>query len=754
MIGLVPRFCIVFVLGLGIVACATTTPVTPTPTSQPTIDLDIRTAYARLLSATKTPPSPRTVVPTEMPPTPYSVMVRGYEVVCREISYEYVSTADLGKVTALQHVANTIYLRLNNPSLYVSAHDAENALVECGCVSTRNCKPLGIGATPIPAPQARNRSTPALTPGAFVWAKDRTPTPSLTEPMPTPTPTPVDYDEDNDGLIEIRTLAQLNAMRWDQDGDGHPAHDVNDEYGGAFPNALADLGCTADGCSGYELVADLDFDTDGSGKADEGDAYWNDGMGWIPMRSRWSVGEGDITGGFSHTGQLSSTLEGNGHTIKNLWGRALILENFGTIRNLVLTGNVDGQYGSWHCGILACSNDSDGVISDVTVLGSVNGPGGLVGENGGTIQDTTSHVTVNGGGGTGGAGGLVGYNRGTISDSTANGTVSGTNYDPNRGTIDVGVGGLVGTNTGTINDSEASVTVSWPYRDGNVGGLVATNRGRISNSLAGGDVSAPSECEGFDRYRCNIVGGLVGLNDGYAITNSSAAGDVSGHSNVGGLVGMQRLGEITGSAATGAVTGTAWSIGGLVGDNGGAINDSTSGGAVSGENAVGGLVGINSGKIERSDASGTVSGVEYVGGLAGRNDSYEGISRSHATGDVEGHSYVGGLVGATYGTIKHSEADGNVKGVEFVGGLAGGVGGDTESVGFQIGGALLDTEANGYVSGVDYVGGLVGWNSGNIKDSTAKGYVSGKYQVDALVGANEGGQISNSTGTGKVSEPR
>ena len=190
MTGLVTRSCIVFFLGLSILACATTTPATPTPTPQPTIDSDIRTAYARLSSATKTPPAP------------YSVMVRGGEVICREIAYEYVNMASLGKITALQHMANTIYLRLNTPSLYVSAHDAENALAECRCVSTRNCEPLGIGATPTPVPQARNRSTPARTPGAFIWAADRTPTPSPTAPIPTPTPTPIDYDEDNDGLIE------------------------------------------------------------------------------------------------------------------------------------------------------------------------------------------------------------------------------------------------------------------------------------------------------------------------------------------------------------------------------------------------------------------------------------------------------------------------------------------------------------------------------------------------------------------------
>ena len=29
-----------------------------------------------------------------------------------------------------------------------------------------------------------------------------------------------DYDSDDDGLIEVADLAQLNAIRWDVDGDG------------------------------------------------------------------------------------------------------------------------------------------------------------------------------------------------------------------------------------------------------------------------------------------------------------------------------------------------------------------------------------------------------------------------------------------------------------------------------------------------------------------------------------------------------
>ncbi len=746
MTGLVVRFCIVLVLGLGIVGCATTARTLPTP--QATVNAEYAKAWAAQQTReterrTPAPTRPRTPTSTKSPQGPYTVMVRGGEVICREIAYEYVSMADLGKVTALQHVANTIILRLNNPSLYVSAHDAENALVECRCVSTRNCEPLGIGATPTPAPQTRNRSTPARTPGAFVWAKDRTPTPSPTEPMPTPTPTPIDYDEDNDGLIEIRTLAQLNAMRWDMLAFGQEVINnkwqpiANVDYWAAFPYAIDGMGCpTANGCSGYELAADLDFDTNGNGYIDEDDDYWNNGAGWESFPStrhfalKYALSRID----------RSAPFEGNGHTIANLYGGSLFSVNYDTISNVALSGvyfvKVDdnGNAVMQDCGPLVC--DNKGIITGVTASGKAWGSGGLVGTNSGIISNSTADVVV-----VGGAivGGLVGDNSGTISESNAGGTVEGIGYSS-------GVGGLVGYNGGNITNSTASGEVSgW----GQVGGLVGKSNGPISGSTASGDVSVPPECDTDND--CN-VGGLVGLNDGYSITDSMASGDVSGHENIGGLVGLQLLGEIIGCEASGAVFGI-HDVGGLVGDNRSTIKDSVATGTVSGENQIGGLVGLNNGNISRSEARGAVSGIEYIGGLVGWHLGNT-IERSEARGYVDGYSYVGGLVGATAGFIRDSEASGDVKGVEYVGGLAGGVGGDRESVGFEIGGALSDTKASGYVSGAYYVGGLVGWNSGTIKHSTAKGYVSGKYQVDALVGANEGGQISNSTGTGKVSEPR
>ena len=82
-----------------------------------------------------------------------------------------------------------------------------------------------------------------------------------------------DYDADNDGLIDVDSLAKLNAMRWDLDGDGAPSSGNAADYTAAFAGAAADMGCPdgpdvdqlADACSGYALTADLDFDTDDDG---------------------------------------------------------------------------------------------------------------------------------------------------------------------------------------------------------------------------------------------------------------------------------------------------------------------------------------------------------------------------------------------------------------------------------------------------------------------------------------------------------
>ena len=94
-------------------------------------------------------------------------------------------------------------------------------------------------------------------------------------------PGATDYDTDDDNLIELSNLAQLNALRLDPDGDGVPNSGAHTPYFDAFPDAPTGLGCP-DYCRGYELAADLDFDSNGNGRADAADAYWNGGVGWDP----------------------------------------------------------------------------------------------------------------------------------------------------------------------------------------------------------------------------------------------------------------------------------------------------------------------------------------------------------------------------------------------------------------------------------------------------------------------------------------
>lgn len=109
----------------------------------------------------------------------------------------------------------------------------------------------------------------------------------------TTTTTTVDYDSNDDRLIEISNLAQLNALRWDLDGNGAVAAADQSSYSAAFPNAAAGMGCpdgsdadtNPDPCLGYELKTDLTFDTNGDGSvtiADSAGLYWNNGAGWTP----------------------------------------------------------------------------------------------------------------------------------------------------------------------------------------------------------------------------------------------------------------------------------------------------------------------------------------------------------------------------------------------------------------------------------------------------------------------------------------
>ena len=163
--------------------------------------------------------------------------------------------------------------------------------------------------------------------------------------------TTVDYDADDDGLIEVATVAQLNAIRWDLDGDGavDPGGDAA-SYSKAFPNAMVSplMGCAATGCVGYELTANLDL-------ASAGDSV----TGWAPI------------GGVSNA--FTATFDGGapGFTVSNLTIDNTSLDRIGLF----------GQTGRR-------SVIRNVTLEDVNVTGHI-GAGALVGRNAGSIIDST-----------------------------------------------------------------------------------------------------------------------------------------------------------------------------------------------------------------------------------------------------------------------------------------------------------------------------------------------------------------------------
>ena len=196
------------------------------------------------------------------------------------------------------------------------------------------------------------------------------------------------------------------------------------------------MGCPATGCVGYELTANLDFDSDSDGDVDANDhsgAYWDSGKGWLPI----GTGTARYTGDF----------KGNGNTINNLFiNRRTTLAYVGLfgaiasgsrIETLGVT-NADVR-GNDRTGILV--GQSYGTIVACYTTGKVqsgSNSGGLVGrlENSSSaIHSSYSTAYVDGGITTGG---LVGNLRnGSITNSYSSGRISGT--------LSHLTGGLLGT---------------------------------------------------------------------------------------------------------------------------------------------------------------------------------------------------------------------------------------------------------------------------------------------------------------------
>ena len=281
-----------------------------------------------------------------------------------------------------------------------------------------------------------------------------------------------DYDRDDDDLIEVSTLAQLDAIRYDSNGDG-VVDDSSDwpSYFAAFTQATLNMGCSSS-CEGYELTADLDFDTDSSGGANDGDTYWNDGDGWEPI--------GDDP--------YQAVFEGNGNTIANLFidrstesdvGLFSEVGEFGLIRNLGLEA-VDVTGKDYVGGLVG--DGEEGRVGRSHVTGSVSGEdvvGGLAGSLG-RVWSSTAAVGVSATGD--GVGGLAGA-ADIIVVSYATGRVTGGGMHLAAGAdckFVGGVGGLVGNVCGAVAASYATGPVSGTAA---VGGLAGTGSARFLSSF-------------------------------------------------------------------------------------------------------------------------------------------------------------------------------------------------------------------------------------------------------------------------------
>ena len=616
---------------------------------------------------------------------------------------------------------------------------------------------------------------------------------------PVPSTPRVDYDVDDDGLIEVASLAQLSAMRWDLDGNGF-ATDAG--YAAAFPNAPAGMGCLT-GCTGYELATDLDFDTNGNGVADVGDASWNDGAGWKPI------------------GTYSGIIEGNGHTLANLFiarsgtnevglfsriGSGSVIRNVG-LRGVDITGRDD-------TGGLVGENDR-GTIQASYAIGAVMGAdyvGGLVGNNRGHIRASYASGAVAGDDKVGGLAGYHGDRTRTITASYASSEVTGagtgSHYEH---------GGLVGRNDGRITASYAWGRVTETH--GSAGGLVgskhddsrvtasywdtatsgrSTSRGGVGKTTS--ELHTPTGYSGIYADWNVDVDGVTGGDDPWHFGTASEYPvlqvDVDGNGTASwqefgdqrpapdparvdydadddGLIEVASLAQLdamrwdldgdgfaseAGHAA--AFPSAPSGMGCLTGCTGyelaGDLDFDTNGNGVADASDAYWNAGAGWEPINRFSATFEGNGhtlanlfidrpTESKIGLFGATRGSSVVRSVGLRGaDVRGRSEVGGLVGDSEGTVSTSYVSGTVRGSgDTIGGLVG-----------RNEGRITASYASGSVAGPNYVGGLAGSGNGQIIASYASGSVTGadgSRHLGGLVGRTYGsGRISASYAWGRV----
>ena len=328
--------------------------------------------------------------------------------------------------------------------------------------------------------------------------------------------------KDDDGYI-VDTHAQLNAIRYDLDGNGVPDAGATD-YGNVFPNRVTTssgrMGCPSGTCTGYELAADIDLDTDGDGSigTDTDDAYHN--SGWDPIGTSANKYSGDF--------------KSNGHTINNLFidrdttnniglfgaiGATVRIETLGVTNANVtggnytgaLAGRVYGGGGGYTTGAVTETHYVGGLV-DITNVGAASA----------SIRSSYSTAYVVG---SSNVGGLIGrLANGSMPRVYATGRVTRAS-----GNMAGSLGGIAGASSSNVTASyydtstSGCVTGGSPgCTDGDGGNTIAGIVGKTTRELQ----TVTSYTSIFANWNAPIVGERVGvcIAPGFGVTRATVSG--------------------------------------------------------------------------------------------------------------------------------------------------------------------------------------------------------------------------------------
>lgn len=331
-------------------------------------------------------------------------------------------------------------------------------------------------------------------------------------------------------------------------------------------------------------------------------------------------------------------------------------------------------------------------------------------------------------------GGVIGVNgeNQVIDHCASKGTMNGLNA----------MGGVVGLNEGIIRGCTLSGSMGSATQD-YIGGIAGLNvGGRTAGTTAGTIENCTTEknCTVTGR---NTVGGIVGYNlSGGRIQNNTSSANVSGAGRVGGIAGENGGAIVLSSTPAGKrrVNGSGSGVGGVIGVNTATGTLSPASGSVQGD-------------VIAADHKLTVRGSSMVGGIAGINrGTLGGTSINCLTNQAAevraAAGSAGGVVGAQEGTKAVLRYAKNLGQVTANVGAAGGI------VGMNSASSMVENcIGNGSVTSNDgYAGGVASENYGTIRscsvgtDNRVTLITRNKTAAGAICAVNhKGGTVQGAT---------